>query len=175
MSKIVLFEYFLKKLVDWYCDYYSIELNDFNDHSFNNLSKLKVIKLHFFVCSTSEEALNIFDDFHAMPYGHVESEVYNKLDSLKFCYVSNSKLLITDIESFKKVMHPDQKIIDTAVQRLRGINPQLISLEPFELVELSHKWFSWRYNFQKARNEGVYSRSINNDLIIREEKFYSLV
>lgn len=172
MSKIVLFEYFLKKLIDWYCDYYGIELNEFNDHSFNNLSKLKVIKLHFFACSTSEEALNIFDDFHAMPYGHVESGVYNRLNELTFFTIGNAKLTINDLNGLQNVQI--DSVIDDAVNNLKKINPSLISLDPFDLVELSHKWFSWRYSFQQARKIGQYSKPISPQLIIQETKFYAL-
>ncbi|ERJ61346.1 hypothetical protein [Sphingobacterium paucimobilis] len=174
MNKIVLFEYFLKKLVEWYCDYYQLNITNFNDHPYNNLSKLKVIKLHFFACSTNSEALEIFDDFHAMPYGHVESGIYNHLDNLRFCNVTNSKLIINDMNSFLNFFPKNYEVIDACIERLRNINLSLISLEPFELVELSHKWFSWRYNFQKARQNGSYSRPINSELILKEEKFYSI-
>lgn len=160
--------------MEWYSKYYEIDIKEFNNHSRNDLSKLKVIKLHFFACSTNSEALDVFDDFHAMPYGHVESGVYNLLDSLRYCKVSSNKLVITDLNKFQQ-MRCDEGIIDTIVQKLREENNDLISIEPFELVELSHKWFSWRHNFQKARQDGMYSKPISKDLIIREEKFYSLV
>lgn len=174
MNKIILFEYFLKKLVEWYCEYYQIGVTEFNNHPHNNLSKLKVIKLHFFACSTNSEALEIFDDFHAMPYGHVESDIYNQLDNLSFCTVTNSNLIINNVEGFKSSTSPNHSIIDVSIIRLRDANSSLISLEPFELVELSHKWYSWRYNFQKARQSGSYSRPINSELILKEEKFYSM-
>lgn len=174
MNKIILFEYFLRKLVEWHCEYYKSDVANFNTHPSNNLSKLKVIKLHFFACSTYEDALNIFNGFHAMPYGHVESDIYNKLDTLQFCRVTNNKLIINDLRSLMNFSPQYKDIIDISIQRLRDFNQSLISLEPFELVELSHKWFSWRYNFQKARESGSYSRPINNELILKEEKFYSI-
>ncbi|WP_293924327.1 hypothetical protein [Sphingobacterium sp. UBA6320] len=175
MNKILLFEYFLKKLVEWHCDYYKLNIVDFNDHEYNNLSKLKVIKLHFFACSTNENALDIFDDFHAMPYGHVESEIYNHLDELQFCSVTNNKMIINNWVNFNNYLPENHEVIDISTSRLRNENFSLISIDPFELVELSHKWFSWRYNFQKARQSGSYSRPINRDLIIKEEKFYSVI
>ncbi|MGJ1518616.1 hypothetical protein ACR79N_26825 [Sphingobacterium siyangense] len=174
MRKIVLFEYFLKKLVVWYCDYYRIDVTQFNNHSNNDLSKLKVIKLHFFTCSTSRDALEIFNDFHAMPYGHVESEIYNLLDRLSFFTVTNSSLLINDDRNFDLINSIDSQIIDNAILSLMDENSNLIALKPFQLVELSHKWFSWRYNFQQAKKSGLYSKRINNDLILQEEKYYSL-
>jgi len=175
MSKISLFEYFLKKLVEWHCRYYEIDIKEFNNHSRNDLSKLKVIKLHFFACSTNKDALDIFDDFHAMPYGHVESGVYNLLNSLQHCQISSSKLSITVLDRFMSLQPDNSGMIDIIVESLEKENADLIAIEPFDLVELSHKWFSWRYNFQKARQGGMYSKPISKDLIIREEKFYSLV
>lgn len=175
MNKIILFEYFLKKIVEWYCKYYQISWEEFNSHSENDLSKLKVIKLHFFSCSTTESALEIFDTFHAMPYGHVESDVYKKLDELQFCIITNRKLIIKNISSFKEYLPESYNIIDDSVEKLIKANPALITIDPFELVELSHRWFSWRYNFHNARLKGDYSKRISKDLILKEEKIYTIV
>jgi len=173
-QKIVLFEYFLKKLVDWFCDYYRIAVEDFNSHPKNDLSKLKAIKLHFFACSTSEDALEIFDDFRAMPYGHVESDVYNSLDSLQYVRLTNSKLEILNWDTLIMIENDSIPIIDEAVESLKDRNFDLISFSPFALVELSHKWFSWQYNFNQAKNIGIYSKPISTELISREPKLYSL-
>lgn len=173
-EKIVLFEYFLKKLVDWFCEYYQVDSANFNDHPQNDLSKLKVIKLHFFACSTNDDALKIFNDFRAMPYGHVESGVYNSLDSLEFVKLTNSKLEIIDRQQLNAISHEKTHVIDEAVINLRAQNMNLISLSPFDLVELSHKWFSWRYNFEQAKKTGAYSSPISSELIKQETKLYSL-
>lgn len=173
-QKIVLFEYFLKKLVDWFCNYYYINVEDFNDHPQNDLSKLKAIKLHFFACSTNEDALQIFDDFRAMPYGHVESDVYNSLDLLQYICLTNSKLEILNWDALTVIENDNIPIIDDAVENLKERNFDLISFSPFALVELSHKWFSWQYNFSQAKNIGIYSKPISTELISREPKLYSL-
>lgn len=173
-KKIILFEYFLKKLVGWFCDYHGIGINDFNNHPHNDLSKLKVIKLHFFACSTSPQALEVFNDFRAMPYGHVESDVYSALDTLAYFNVTNSKLVIKPGVDLNAITHEDSGIIDDIIFKLRGLNPKLITLSPFDLVELSHKWFSWRHTFEQARNVGTYSKAISKELINQETKFYSL-
>ncbi|HIY76400.1 MAG TPA: DUF4065 domain-containing protein [Candidatus Sphingobacterium stercorigallinarum] len=174
MSKIESFEYFLKGLVGWFCDFYTIDNADFNDHPQNNLSKLKVIKLHFFASSTSTDMLDLFDDFHAMPYGHVESEIYRSLSKLQFAEVTNTKLVITDIKSFNEVSVGQSEVVDNSISTLKELNSQLISFSPFDLVELSHKWFSWRYNFEIAKKDGSFSRPISKELIKKEEKYYSL-
>lgn len=171
--KIPLFEYFLLQLVHWSCDFYQIRIADFNEHPKNDLSKLKVFKLHFFACSTDEAALDIFS-FKALPYGHVESEVYSKLDELQYCRVTNKKLEIIDICGFQDQEPELSELIDQIVENLRKENNDLISYDPFELVDLSHRWFSWRYTYKMAREEKTFSKPIFKKLIAREEKYYSL-
>lgn len=171
-NKIVLFEYFLKRLVDWFCDFHQINIGDFNESPKNDLSKLKVIKLHFFACSTNPKALEIYNDFRAMPYGHVESDVYSSLDTLTYFSVTNSKLILKD--GFDMIPPDDSELIDSIVTELQKKNPTLIALPPFDLVELSHKWFSWRHTFEQARHIGTYSKPISTELINQETKFYSL-
>lgn len=171
--KIPLFEYFLLRLVHWSCDYYQIKIKDFNEHHKNDLSKLKVFKLHFFACSTDEKALDIFS-FKALPYGHVESEVYSKLAELKYSRVTNKKLEIIDIRGFQNQKPSSFELIDQIVVNLRKENNDLISYDPFELVDLSHRWFSWRYMYKLAREEKSFSKPIFKNLIVREEKYYSL-
>ncbi|MGK6350373.1 hypothetical protein [Parapedobacter sp. DT-150] len=172
--KIILFEYFLKRLMEWFCEYHNTSINEFNNHLSNDLSKLKVVKLHFFACSTSHEALEIFDDFRAMPYGHVESEVYNALSTLEHFDVTNFKLLIRPGSNLNDIQHEQSFVMDEIVNNLKTQNFDLISLPPFDLVELSHRWFSWRYTFEQARNSGFYSKPISKELIQQETKLYSL-
>lgn len=172
--KVSLFEYFLKHLVDWYCEYYGIEFHEFNGHNKNNLSKIKIIKLHFFAASTEDEALDIFDNFHALPYGHVESTIYDNLNNLNHFSVDNSCLQILSArDQIIGGSVENNAIIDRMVGKLRSINNDLIALEPFGLVEISHRWFSWNYTFQEARKSGSYSKAINPNLIKQEDKYYS--
>lgn len=171
--KTNLFEHFLKRLVEWYCDYYSIDYKEFNGHELNDLSKIKVIKLHFFACSTNERALDIFNNFHAMPYGHVESDVYSNLNNLNYFTVDNTRLLMNvDIDQIN-INDIDLEVIDFMVENLKNENCNLISFKPFELVDLSHRWFSWDFSFREARISGSYSRQISPSLIKQEVKQYS--
>lgn len=175
-TKIQYFEYFLVQLVDWFCTYYKIEQKDFNDHPNNDLSKLKVFKLHFFACSTMmPDTLSIFDKFKALPYGHVESEVYSKLSSLELFELGNEKLEIKANVSLEKQNGKKMKIIEEMVLKLRKENEDLISWDAFKLVELSHKWFSWRYNYNKARQEHRFSEPISSAILEQEDKIYNLV
>src|SRR5690606_17938390 len=116
-----LFELFLHHLVDWFCEYYNISRVDFNLHVRNDLSKLKVIKLHFFACSTDKESLRIFDQFYAMPFGHVESDVYNFLGELNDFYIDNRKLTIND--PLKPISEGEESLlIKKIVQNLKEHN-----------------------------------------------------
>jgi hypothetical protein len=172
--KLKLFEYFLKQLVEWYCDYYNISVVDFNNHPKNDLSKIKIIKLHFFACSTDDEALDLFDSFHAMPYGHVESFIYKNLAELEHFKVDNFRLkLITDLDKVIGDTLQHNAVVDRIVTNLKAKNRDFISLEPFDLVDLSHKWFSWNFTFHQARKAGMFSKAISPSLIKQETKSYS--
>lgn len=172
--KIILFEYFLKKLIEWFCELHKTDFESFNNHPQNDFSKIKVIKLHFFACSTTSEALDIYNDFRAMPYGHVESDVYRSITSLKYVNINNSKLEIIDLEKFLNINEEKSAVIDTAISKLKLHNENIITLTPFELVELSHKWFSWRINFEQAKINGSYSKPISINLIKQEAKIYQI-
>jgi hypothetical protein len=172
--KIILFEYFLKHLVQWYCEYYKITAVDFNNHPKNDLSKLKVLKLHFFACSTDDDALDLFDDFHALPYGHVESTIFNNLHELTHFSVDNNRLtLLCNLEEIAGGDPVNNTLIENIVRKLRTKNFNLISMKPFDLVEMSHRWFSWNFTFNEARKFGLYSKSISPKLIKQEAKSYS--
>lgn len=174
-TKKNLFEYFLFKLIGWHCKNHGITLQEFNEHSTNNYSKLKVIKLHFFTCSTTDEALDYYDNFYAMPYGHVESDVYTSLNELENFRIDNFKLTITNLnQEFSEVEDQKRQLIEESVENLKNFNINIIDLSPFTLVELSHKWFSWQYTFNEARKEHFYSKKISSQLIKEEAKIYWL-
>lgn len=173
-NKIELFEYFLYKLVNWFCSYYKTDIDQFNAHRANDLSKLKVFKLHFFTCTKNDNLINIFNSFHALPYGHVESDVYNSINQLQFCEIDSVKLKINNELGFLNQKPDGYLFIDSAIEELKNLHNELISIPPFDLVEISHKWFSWRYTFEEARNKKQFSGYINPVLIMAEEKYYSL-
>jgi hypothetical protein len=174
ITKQDVFEYFLFKLIGWHCEENRISLQEFNDHNTNDFSKLKIIKLHFFACSTNSQALDYFNNFYAMPYGHVESTVYSGLNELNFFSVDNFKLTINNLNPVFAIGDEKTSLVDNSVNILREKNPEILALPPFDLVELSHKWFSWQYTFNEARKEYSYSKWISPELIKSEAKFYSL-
>lgn len=169
-----LFEYFVYLVYQWYCEAKNL---DFHQGGINDLSKLKLIKLHFFACSTSDSALGIFNNFHALPYGHVESDVYQIIDQLNNFTITKSSLVIKSNYSVESILRTisqeDKLIIDTIVNNLKNLNYFLVSYTAFDLVELSHKWFSWQYSFEQAKKKDSLSSYIDKSLISSELKIYS--
>jgi len=67
--KIKYFEYFVSHLIKQTKDYEEFKNNDF--------SILKVQKLLFLSCAVNVKLLDIFDNWYAMPYGHIEKDIYD--------------------------------------------------------------------------------------------------
>lgn len=175
-SKIKAFEYVLFKLIEWH--------NENNKTANeNDISILKALKLLFFVSSvnTMKDSVDTlldhpFNNFVAMPYGHVESDIYDaiKQGDIKNVDIDKNKTDIKDIESILE-LSPETKLkIDESIISLKKINNKLIKLSSFELVELSHRWFSWKINYQKALQNKIFSHSISISEIKNEDKFYQI-
>lgn len=174
MDKNQAFEYYVVKLLEWYNEVAP-------NKEENDLSTLKVLKLLFFGAAISaEEAVGNtlldkpFNTFYAMPYGHVESEIYDSIRRKEFLNlkINNSSLTINP-----NLVFPDGEIkseIDKSIQKLKKANSKLILMTPFELVELSHRWYSWQFYFNKAQKNGSYSELIPSQMIKLEQKFFSL-
>jgi uncharacterized phage-associated protein len=173
-NKVKGFEYLLTQLVNWHSEATGKKNND--------ISVLKALKLLFFVSavnankdSTHDLIDEVFDNFVAMPYGHVESDVYNAIKGLE---VKNVE--ITNREA--KILHPERitltkshkDLIDSAITSLKEVNPYLITLPSFDLVELSHNWYSWQYYYNKAKEEHKLSSEIPTKVIKEEEKIFQL-
>jgi hypothetical protein len=175
------FEFVVFELINWYKLQNSIIDNDqFNLR--NDFNKLKVIKLHFFasaINSKNNSLLSVFDNFYAMPYGHVESDIYNNWNNFTFYTIDTKKLTIKDTdtlsrESFVLVSESLKLEITKAVEDLKQTNPSLINYNSLQLVELSHKWFSWKSMFSYAKSNFRYSEYIPSNLIIEENKTFEL-
>lgn len=174
MDKNQAFEYYVTKLLDWYRD-------SFGNTENNDLSTLKVLKLLFFgtaISSDIEDSSTLLDSpfnrFYAMPYGHVESEIYDSIRNQEFVNLT--------IDNVSSRINPDASYpideikhkIDRSINKLREVNPSLISMTPYELVELSHRWYSWQFYFNKAQKNGSYSELIPSEMIKQEQKFFNL-
>src|SRR5690606_6789434 len=119
---------------------------------------------------------NVFNNFVAMPYGHVESDIYEniKQKQIKNIIINNSHSKILDSFSIDSYSNELKNKIDDSFEMILKANPNLIKYSSFDLVDLSHSWYSWQYCFNKAKKENSYSKSIPTQLIKEEEKIYSL-
>ena len=175
--KVKAFEYFVKQLISWYK-----EQNTAEDFENNDLSRLKVLKLHFFVSASkaNEEEdglLGVFNNFWAMPYGHVESDIYKSLEHLCCFKLSNEKLAILnqDLTHYFNDLDPEIKTeIEKSFEVIKDKNKELINYLAVDLVELSHSWYSWKSMYKLARSFNKYSLKIPKEIIKSEGKIFNL-
>lgn len=181
-EKLLAFEYVLYQLTNWYMTKNDISnYEDFNSN--NNLNKLKVIKLHFFVTainSQNNNLLSLFNKFYAMPYGHVESDIYNDLNKLELFTIDSKQLYIKNPENlelncFSSLNQKHLNEINESIDMLKLKNPNIINYNALDLVEISHTWFSWISMFSFARKNNRNSELIPNKLILEESKNFELV
>ncbi len=174
-KKIAAFEYLVFRLLEW-----QREMKGTDD---NDISILKALKLLFFVSAvdtsiTEDNTLldNVFDNFVAMPFGHVESNVY---DNIKRGRHRGSLEINNSFARFYPNFTSDLDIadkerIDSSIGKLKLKNENFINLSAFQLVDLSHRWYSWKSYFNKAQLVSSNSIRIPVSIIKNEEKFYSL-
>lgn len=162
------FEYFLDKL-------YTMKGED------NDLSILKVLKLLFFTTAVDTEhggtnilIDDIFTNFSAMPYGHVESDIYDKRDELDNFIVDTKKTERKGIVDHQGLDGHKTRAIDDALRMLGQKNNEIFDESAFSLVELSHQYDSWIMNYNKAKSQGIFSHPIDAEKIKTEDKFYKL-
>ncbi len=177
--RIDIFETIVHKLRDWYMEENGIEtIEDFNN--INDFSILKLIKLHFFVTAINSNEDNSLINkfvFFAMPYGPVETFIYSKIkidgDFSNFS-INNFK---ANFRGSLPTITIDSDIIssiDEAINSIKAIDFSFINADAGSLVELTHKWNSWRVVFNEARSNGVFSKEIPNALIMSDNKILNL-
>ena len=175
-TKELAFEYLMDCFIDWYK---SIK----NDNSFHySFTKLKVIKLLFFASAVNandedHNLLGTFNKFVAMPFGPVESDIYNKMNQSaigKYC-ISDKELKIQEVSTENNEDKLSPTIIEQineSVEALKKINNRLVLYSAFDLVDLSHKWSCWRTTYSYARQINKGSISIPDNLIINSDKYF---
>lgn len=99
-NKTLAFDYFVYQLLNWYKEAYGENIVE------NDLSILKVLKLLFFMTAIGakkedDDSLldNTFDKFYAMPYGHVEGDIYDSIKQKNTkSFIDNYKTVLDDID-----------------------------------------------------------------------------
>lgn len=176
-EKIEAFEYSVSEFIKWKMDYNkNIYSSDELFNKQNDFSKIKVMKLLFFMTainSNQNNLLKIFNKFYAMPYGHVEHDIHENISELKRYKISNYKLIIK--KNFKENFDLSLSLkdeIDSSIKLLKEAHFGLINYKPFDLVDLSYKWRSWRVVYNTARLNDKFSGLIPHDLIRKEPKIF---
>ncbi|MEG1523332.1 MAG: DUF4065 domain-containing protein [Bacteroidales bacterium] len=179
-DKIPYFDYFISKVIFKQFNDNNSDLNNIIKQNINHcgLNKLKLLKLLFFVSVLKVDGRylldDIFDNFYAMPYGPVESDVYNNISALMNYIVDNGNISLKDKADFtypKKAEDSLYSRIDQSVDALYDKNPSLFNMPTFDLVELTHKADSWRIVFAEAQRRGKYSLHMPKE-IIKETTIY---
>ncbi|HOY11799.1 MAG TPA: hypothetical protein PLY70_01610 [Saprospiraceae bacterium] len=174
-KKVACFEYLVDELVTW--------VREESGDPDRDLNRLKIIKLHFFISAASssdsqEGLLDLFNDFHAMPYGHVESSIYDeiKTDSLsKYSLLPNGFTpKSTEIKNFNLVTQIEKDLIQRGISNIKSINPKLVMKSGGYLVDLSHEWRSWKMIYSIAKSFGKNSMKIPNELIMTETRYFKM-
>ena len=170
------FEYVLNRLLTWHEQSTGSLPNDFNI--------LKSIKLLFFVSAASGNKdsnpliENVFDKFVAMPYGHVESDIYHQIKNnngtLSYYQIDNNRTIGNGQFDTSDLNRSITENIDKAIQFLQNANPNFVMMSSFDLVNLSHAWYSWQKYYAMAKQHGQRSIPIPAKVIIGEDKIYSL-
>ncbi|MCS3556621.1 MULTISPECIES: hypothetical protein [unclassified Sphingobacterium] len=145
----------------------------------NDLSILKCVKLCFFFSTVEDEEgdslLETFNDIYAMPLGHVEASIYSAMKNDNYRFFSFDRVktsLKVDRLSFDNFDQEIKIIVDRKFQILLTKNPNLLFMSAYDLVELSHQWFSWRYFYSEAKKNSLLKMKIPTEVVKTENKIY---
>jgi uncharacterized phage-associated protein len=177
------FKYVMFKLIDWYRSENNITEDEFNED--NDFDTLKVLKLLYFttaVNAKNNSLLNTFDNFYAMPFGHVESNIYDELKYKRDLggIEINRKTIIKNsfkdsIDEFRFQYGDIATEIDKAVDLLGEYNGEdFLEYDSFEYVEMSHALKSWKVFYNKAKSVGDRSAYIDHSYIRRDGQCFLL-
>lgn len=159
------------------------ELNHINDeahHQFlREFSRLKSLKLLFLVSAIKDEEgnnlLSLFNNFYAMQHGPVESDIYNAMvhDTFEYFKFQNrqtsfKKQTLSDLEKIE-----NKECLDNAISLLREANPDIVSYPAMDLVDITHKWISWKSAYMVAQMLGKGSQFMPTEMIENSNEFFS--
>lgn len=137
----------------------------------NNLSKLKLMKLLFFITTVNARddwflLEKVFNRYYAMPYGPVESDIYGNLNLMTNYALIKNRIVVRESAKFEYGLDKAiTEVIDDSIDALIKINQNLFLMGAFELVELSHKAESWRITFNEAQSTGSLSKQMPIEVI----------
>ena len=176
--KLQYFEYLVNKFISWYRD------TNNKEPSPTMFTRLKLQKLLFLVSAvnatpTNKDLLNVFDNFHALPYGPVESDIYNAMLENRFKSISfpEKHMVIKEqrpsYDTQNILDSSIQKMIDDAIEQLQVHNKQLINYPASQLVDITHKWKSWQNAIDIANILGNSSAKMSIEDICQDLKHFA--
>lgn len=145
-QKKLLFEYFVYLLEQW--------KTEIKEHSIPSFTKLRLQKLLFLACTINatvedKRLMCVFDRFNALPYGPVELDIYNAMNSDSFTYLSfkgNDCKFKQQPETVSFDNFDDQYIgwMDDAIKELKRKRMDYLYMPVFDIVEITHQWTAWQ-------------------------------
>ena len=168
VDKIEAFDYMLHLFEEWRDNHETIKGKPF--------PKLTAMKLLFLAAAPKEEGgddlLDIFDNFYAMPYGPMESDVYNaiqedKLPSFSVKYRSIEPREGAEPYNAKRYNGKLYHRVRNAVNDLKEKNEKLVLLNAF-------RWSSWSRAMDFAEFMKQLSAKMSIDSIRDSSKIFDL-
>lgn len=176
-EKIIAFEYIITLLINWLKELTGLD----KETALKEFNKLKLFKLHFFVSAienkeTREDLLDTFNEFWALPYGPVESYIYNNLNETRIYNITREAITTkanNDTNDYFNTLPEDLRLaIDHSIEELKSVNQLIVTYSAFELVELSHQWPVWRMLYTRALSQGKRSTEMPSSLIRASSKIF---
>lgn len=163
------FEYIVYKLNDL--------KNEFQIHDDSVFTKLRLQKLLFLVStinatSDNKGLLDIFNNFYALPYGPVESDIYNSMnngafDNIKF---NGNKCDLSKLNenTFNSLDNHYTDLVNASIEKLKakGVIKEYLEMPVFDLVNITHQWTVWQVAMSIAKMLNSGSESMSTDDII---------
>ncbi len=170
-KKLILFEYIVAQLFKW------AEAEQIEEP---NLSKLRLQKILFLLCTISatkdeHPLLEIFNSFYALPYGPVETNIYDAMlydefDHIKFigndCIISEQK--VRDIET-SHINNETKGIVIQAIEKLKEQDTNYLTIPVFDLVQITHRWTVWQNAMSIAEILGGKSQKMPTEKILKSQ------
>lgn len=171
MMKLLAFEYLLSRFIEWQASL----PNPFNEIPFNRVRSLKLLFLTAAISIDGKDILDIFDNFQAMMHGPVEYDVFKAMrnDSLaNYTITREGYIQKSGNVDFTSLDMNVKERIDASLTELKKVNDNLIQLEAFELVELTHKWSCWQNAYSVAELLSLDSFVMASSQIRESTKIY---